>query len=467
MAFIKKTPLEKLETKIKNLVVDDRFSKTSRTVKFGDEKLFYYNSNSVKYGYKRCYISKVEPIVSEDFKVTILLNSDNLSLLSSNITNPPHLVRTVIELFRKSLAKHFDMIVLGSLENKIVDKTVYITKELYNVISEINKEEGKDRNVRFLNRTTPFLKTHYAVEPKTKQVERDYTLLLKELIASGTVNQEDIISLTQKLNAGNNSDIIIKQQVHKQVEWLIDSLQILIDEPKLNRAKSKELGNKYFGFLKTEINGPEHLMEKILTKYGQYTLFGSPVLLNTDKYVVNELGLPRSQFDIILINHLSDLEVVELKRPDIPILEYDEGRNKFFASKELSVAVSQAERYISAVYRDNDDEYKIDNLKIREYINREIGGSMTVEIARPSALIVIGTYQSIAADYSLLSGKIKKKVTKENYTKNYWMAYKELKGSYKNINITSYSELIESARTRMLINKIENKTEINEIKNQE
>lgn len=467
MAFIKKTPLEKLETKIKNLVVDNRFVKTSRTVKFGDEKLFDYNKYFVKYGYKRCYISKVDPIASEDFKVTILLNNDNLTILSSNITNPPQLAKTVIELFRNSLAKHFDTIVLGNLENKIVDNTVYITKELYNVISEINKEEGKDKNVRFLNRTIPFLKTYYGIEPKKKQVERDYTLLLKELIASGTVNQEDIISLTQKLDAGNNSDIIIKQQVHKQVEWLIDSLQFIIDEPKLNRAKSKELGNKYFGFLKTEINGPEHLMEKILTKYGQYTLFGSPVLLNTDKYVVNELGLPRSQFDIILINHLSDLEVVELKRPDIPILEYDEGRNKFFASKELSVAVSQAERYISAVYRDNDEEYKIDNLKIRDYLNREIGGSMIVEIARPSALIVIGTYQSIATDYSLLSEKIKKKVTKENYEKNYWMAYKELKGAYKNINITSYSELIETARTRMIINKIENEPEFDEVQEQE
>lgn len=87
---------------------------------------------------------------------------------------------------------------------------------------------------------------------------------------------------------------------------------------------------------------------------------------------------------------------------------------------------------------------------------------MTVEIARPSALIVIGTYQSIAADYNTLSEKAQKKVTKNNYEKNYWMAYKELKGAYKNINITNYSELIESARTRLIINKSENDSEIEE-----
>jgi hypothetical protein len=467
MAFTKKTPLEKFETKIKNLVVDVRFVKTSRTVKFENEKLFTYSKNSIQYGYKRCYVSKVEPITSDDFKVTIVLNDENLSLISSNIANPPLLSRTVIDLFRKSTGKDFDTIVIGNSENKIANKVIYVTKELYNIISDINKEEGRDRNVRFLNRTIPFLKTHYGVEPKARQVERDYSLLLQELIASGMVNQEDIIALTQKLNAGNNADVIIKQQVHKQVEWLVDTIQIIIDEPKLNRAKAKELGNKYFSFLKTEINGPEHLMEKILTKYGQYTIFGSPVLLNTDKYVVNNFGLPRSQFDILLINHLSDLEVVELKRPDIPILEYDEGRNKFFASRELSVAISQAERYISAVFRDNDEGYKIDNLKIRDYLNREIGGTMTVEIARPSALIVIGSYQSIASDYSSLSDKNKRKVSKEDYEKNYLMAYKELKGAYKNINITSYSELIESARTRMIINKEENKDELETASGQE
>lgn len=460
MAFVKKTPLEKFETKIKNLVNDNRFLSIKRTVKFGNDVLFSYNNSLIRYGFKRCYISKIEPIIFEDFKVSIILNNENLSLISSNIANPPSSSKIIIELFKKSLTTNFDTLIIGSSENKISNRNIFITKELYQIISGINKEEGKNRNFRFLNRTIPFLKNYYGIEPLLKQVERDYTLLLKELIASGTVNQEDIIALSQKLDVGNNSDVIIKQQVHKQVKWLIDSIQSIIDEPKLTRAKAKELGNRYFGFLKTEITGPEHLMEMILTKYGQYTIFGSPVLLNTDKYVVNKLGLPRSQFDIILINHLSDLEVVELKRSDIPILEYDEGRNKFFASKELSVAVSQAERYISAVYRDNDEDYKINDLKIREYLNKEIGGTMTVEIARPSALIVIGSYQSIATNYDYLSDKNKKKVSKENYEKNYWLAYKELKGAYKNINITSYSELLESARTRMVINKVENKTEI-------
>jgi hypothetical protein len=453
MAFTKKTAFEKFETKVKNLLLNKKFTKTTTKVKFQTSLLFEYSRKSIKYEKNRCYISKVDPISIEDFKVEIILNNDNLSLINSNISNPPQQTRNIIDLFRKTLKKDFNKIVLGSNDNKIILKTIYITKELYNIISSINKEESRDKNVRFTNRAIPFLKKYYNVNPEEKEFEKDYTLMLKELIVSGTLNQEDIISLTQKLNAGNNSDLIIKQQVHKQVEWLIESIQTIIDEPKLTRDKAKQLGNKIFGFMRSEIKGPEHLMEMILTKFGQYTIFGSPVLLNTDKFILNDLGLPRSQFDIILINHLSDMEVVELKRPDTPILDYDEDRNKFYASIDLSIAISQAERYISAVYRDNDEDYKIDNLKIREYINNKIGGSMTVEITRPTALIVIGRYQTIAKNYDSLSKKIKDKILKTEYEKNYLMAYKELKGAYKNINITSYSELIESARTRMIITK--------------
>jgi len=461
MSFIKKTTLEKFETKVTKLLqTDKRFKNVKNKVKFNSHVLFQYSKSSVKYGYKRCYITKVDPIGQDAFTVTIPLTDLNLTLFSSNITNPPTATRYIVPLFENSLNKTFSCIIIGAEENKISGTTIHITADLYKTISGISKEEGKDKVVRFTNRAIPFLTSNYKVKITAKESDRDYTLLLKELIASGNINQEDIVALTGKLKTGSVSDTIIKQQVHKQVKWLIKNMQDIIDTEVINKAVAKDLGNKHFGFLKTDISGPEQLMEMILTKYGQYTIFGAPVLLNTDKYVINAQGLSRSQFDILLITHLSDLEVVELKRPDAIILDYDAGRNKFYASKDLSVAISQAERYISAVYRDNDEDYKIDNLKIREYINREIAGSMTVEIARPTALIVIGRYQSIAPDYESLPANIKKRTTKDNYNKNSLQAYKEIKGALKNINITSYSELIESARTRMILNKEENKEAI-------
>ena len=451
MARQLKTPIEKLKTKIKSLTTADSSIKDSRNkIKVGSAILFSYDNNQISYTKNRYFPSKVESIVEEDFEVIFPLTSDNLNLLGANISNPPRGAKLVIDLFRKTHKATICKIIIGSQENSITNNDLSVTKDFYENINQINKEEGKDKAIRFNNRVRPFLQSNFNISSSTQVVDRDYSLLLEEIIASGQVSQQDIIELTSKLDQGNNINVVVEKQIIKQAEWLIEKIQEILDEGKITTPKAKELGNKYFGFPKVGITGPEHLMEKILTKYGKYTLFGVPVLLNTDKYVVNTRGLSRSQFDIILINHLSDIEVVELKRSDTTILDYDEGRNKFFASKELAIAVSQAERYISAVYRENDDDYKINNQKIRDFLNSQIGGAMNVEIVRPKALIILGSYLTIAPDYSKLEEKTKRKISSADYNANYLQAYKELKEAYKNIHILTYSELIENARTRLI-----------------
>lgn len=452
MSRVKKTPLEKLKTKISHILTDEAIKNIKHQIKANGKTLFTYNETSIKYTKYRYYPSKVESLVEEDFEVIFPLTSENLSLLSSNPSNPPKGTYILIDLIRKSTRKPIRTITIGYESNKIYADQLFVTKDFYETILKINKEEGKDKTVRFNNRVIPFLKTNFNIQANELSSERDYSLLLEEVIASGEFTQKDLINISSRLEEGNSINIVVEKQIVKQAGWLIEIIQEIIDEGKLNIQKSKELGFKHFGFSKSSITGPEHLMEKILTRFGKYTLFGVPVLLNTDKYVVHKAGLTRSQFDIILINHLSDIEVVELKRPDVPVLEYDENRGKFYASKDLSIAVSQSERYISAVYRDNDEDYKINDQKIRDFLNSQIGGAMTVEICRPKALIIMGSYQTLAVDYEKLTDKTKKKVKKENYVSNYLQAYKELKEAYKNIHILTYSELIENARTRLITN---------------
>ena len=234
--------------------------------------------------------------------------------------------------------------------------------------------------------------------------------------------------------------------------WLINTVEEILDIDKLTKPKAKNIGSEKFKYTKISITGPEHLMEKILSDYGQYSIFGVPALLNTDKYVIHE-GSSRSQFDLILINHLGDIEIVELKRPDQYLFDYGNGRGKFYPSKDLAIAISQTERYITAINKDNDDEYKIGGKKIREFINDEIGNTMFVESIRPKALIVIGSWKKLSKDYSQLSDAVKAKVTKEDYDNDCLQAYKELQHSLKNIKILTYSELLENARTRLELNK--------------
>lgn len=454
MARQLKTPEEKLNTKIKNLIAADssisQSGKNTKNIKVGGKTLFSFNKTEIKYTKNRYYPSKVESLIEEDFEVQFPLTNENLSLLGSNIANPPNGAGIVLDLFRKSGKPTINKIVIGNTTNEVDNTNLKITKDFYETVLKINKEESRDKTVRFNNRMQPLLQSEFNLTTSTQSVQRDYSLLLQEVIASGQVTQQDIMTLTIQLESGNNINVVVEKQIVKQAAWLIEKIQEILDEGKITTPKAKDLGNKFFGFPKVSIKGPEHLMEMILTKYGKYTLFGVPILLNTDKYVIHAGDLTRSQFDLILINHLSDIEVVELKRPDTTVLEFDENRGKFYASKDLSIAVSQAERYISAVYKDNDEDYKINNQRIKDFLNSQIGGSMTVDICRPKALIVLGSYLTIAPDYDTLDPKTKKKFTKQAYNTNYLQAYKELKEAYKNIHILTYSELIDNARTRLL-----------------
>jgi Domain of unknown function (DUF4263) len=454
MAIKKKPILDKIKTKIKNLqakFVDIKDNGRQLIVK---NKIFLtYNQTEIKYSNLRYFPLKKEDIVEYDYTVILKINQENFKILSDNIINPPNNAKLIIDKFRRFVNSEINQIVIGDTENKIIGKKAFINTELYTDLVKIESEEGKNKIVRFKNRATPFFNSIYKTNLTLGQDQRDYSTLLKEIIASGHFKQSDLIKLLDKLDKGESTNIVIEKQINKQLFWLIETIESILEIKNCTKPIAQNFGSEHFGFAKIDIDGPEHLMEKILTKYGKSALFGVPVLLNTDKYVINKNGLPNCQFDLILINHLADIEVVELKRPDALILAYDESRNKFYADKDLSIAISQAERYISTVYKENDEDYKIGGKKIKDFINSEVGGIMTVDICRPSALILIGSFQSIVKPYSGLKIETRKKVSKDDYTNNYLQAYKELKNSFKNINILTYSELLENARTRLELEK--------------
>ncbi|MBK6263608.1 DUF4263 domain-containing protein [Marivirga sp. S37H4] len=453
MARYKKSPLEKLQTKLNKLTSEPEVKEENKKIKVRNKILLEYSSKLIKYTKCRYYPSKIEDLIEEYFIVRIPLNHDNLNLLGSNPINPPFGARKIVDLFRNVSSTLFDSITIGATESKVAGKSISITKELYDTILKIDKEEGKDRKARFTSRIAPFLKSDYNLNVDVADVTRNYSLLLQEMIASGELTKADLILLSNNLDSGDTNQVIIEKQVNKQVKWLIETIEKLLEDTDLNASKAKQFGSDEFGYSKASITGPEHLIERILSDYGQFTLFGVPALLNTDKYVLTTDSQSRSQFDLILITHLGDIEVVELKRTDETILDYDSSRGKFYPSKSLSIAVAQAERYITAVTKDNDEEYKIDGKKIREYVNDLVGGTTFIETIRPTALILIGSWETLTKDYNKLSAETKKKLKKADYNENGLRAFREIKGSYKNIKILNYSELLEHARTRLELAK--------------
>lgn len=448
MARYLRTPQQKWITKLNNILKEDGFSDNNGLIQFNGQTVLTYTNNKINYTKWRYFPRQAEQLVELDFEVEIPISHETLNLLGVSPINPPNGANIVLRVLSKVTEDNYDKIIIGSEENSIDGSEVSVDLELYQTIVSINKEENVEKAVKIKNRAIPFFMEEYGIEADLENIDKDYSLLLKEVINSGEITQNDLSKIASKLESGEVNEVVIQKQINKQVSWLIDSIETILEEDKLTIPKAKKLGNEIFGFLKSDIKGPEQLLEKILTKYGQSALFGVPALLNTNKYVINPQR-SRSQFDLILVNHLGDIEIVELKRPDSILLDYDSNRGKFFPTKDLAIALAQSERYISAAYKDNDQEYLIDGKTIRLFIQEKIGNNIFTESVRPTAIIIMGSWAKLSKDYSKITAKAKQKITEEDYNDEALVAYRELKQSFKNIKIMTYSELLEHARTRL------------------
>ena len=444
---MKKPIKDKLKTKLNNLLRNEGVSIKQNKIFFKEAEVFSYSNSLIQYGKTRVAVNNIDPFYEDDYEVCIILGHDTLKLLSGNLLKPPSGARVLYGIFGGYVS--IKKITIGSEFNSFEEGNFSITRDLYSTIVGINKEEGKDKVVRVKNRTLPFLGNKFDVEVDSSimEIDRNYTFLLEEIIANGKLDSKSILALTKGLEAGEDSRIVIKQEVHKQTDWLLKILREIIDYPKFGKLLARQYGSLYFNYLQKNIAGPEHLMEKILSDYGKNILFGVPALFNTDKYVVSQ-KLPRVQFDILLIDNLSDIQVVELKRTDAFVLDYDVSRNKFYPTKDLSVAIGQSERYITTLYKDNDLDFKIKGQKIKDYIHTEVGGNVELNVTRPSAIIIIGAINRLAKEYDSLN-KDKRPSTRKKYQDNLSQAYRELRNTHKNIKIITYSELVEGAELRL------------------
>lgn len=449
MPIKKKTPYEKLETKLNNILnLHPDLKRTGSSIKFGKEILIRYNKNQVAFSKKRYYKSSENKVGLVDFIIVIYLDDETISLISRTTIKPPYFISYLINLFRSISIDNINKITLGGNENAIEKNNLKLTYSLYNTLQRISNEEKVDESIRFKTRAAVFIEKEFGLQIPIGQNKIDWDARLQEIITSGRLTQQDFIAIAQKLEPGDTSKIVIEKQVNKQVEWLLHKIEDILDEVELTKVKAQELGLSIFNYAKTSITGPEHLMEKILTDYGKNTLFGVSALINTNKYILQD-GLPRVQFDILLINHFGEVEVVELKRPNTIVLDFDDKRNKFYPSVELSKAIAQTERYITSLIKDNDEELKIDNQKIRDYLNKELGGYIHVETLRPTGVIIIGSSKTICEAYENLTDELKSKFSRDKYNTNAERAYREIKDSFRNIEILTYSELLESARLRL------------------
>lgn len=456
---MKKSAFEKFQTKLQRLKSEnDEIIERNWMIIFRNKLFFSYNTTKIKYWKYRFYSTQVESIKNDGIKCEIVFSDNTIKLLNSNLLNPPQKVEKFVKSIKSNFPHKISTIIIwwkNSWYNRR-NHRLQIKENLFNTLCKILQEENTEKTNRIISRFNPFFSKNYWIELGDLWFERDYKVLLEELMSCWKITSQDVKQLVDRLSPWCDIEYALKKTISKQSKRLIDSIQTIVDTWKLNREKARNLWYNIFGYPKNSITWPEHLMEKILTQFGKNVIFWVPVLLSMKKYILDnsEIWTPKSQFDIVLINHLTEIQIVELKRPDTYVLSYDENRWKFYPSKDLSIAISQSERYISLVYKDKDEDYKIDWMLLREYINSQIEWMhMPIEVCRPTALIVIGSSNTIAEPYEELSENIRWSVTKQEYERNRDLAYREIVSAFKNLSITTYSDLLDIARTRLAISE--------------
>ncbi len=450
---MKKKVVEKFKTKLNNFLRNNEdFTLSKNQVLFNNQKIFSFkeiNNDLILLSYTKIGVNPrlIDPVYHIEYELKIYLDQVNLNFLSSNLSRPLKYIPKLFGYIKSDFT--INEINFGGSESKFVDGICYVSSDFYNNFKIINDEESAAERIRIKTRSNPFFKKYYNKEFNDDILERDYGVILNEIITSGNLTDDAIMKAVSQLKPGKKTEVVINEKIEEQTEWLLGVLRKIIDTPRLNKTIARDFGNRYFHYSKNSITGPEHLLEKILSDYGKNIIFGVPALLNTDKYVVSERIKSKVQFDIILVDELSDVQIVELKKPDEKVLEFEQSRNKFFPSKNLSIAIGQSERYISTILRENDEEYKIEGKKIREYIEKSVSGVTELFITRPTALIVVGRIQDLAKRYEKQGQDVQKKIKKNEYEKNLLQAYRELRSTHKNIKIITYSELINGAELRL------------------
>lgn len=108
--------------------------------------------------------------------------------------------------------------------------------------------------------------------------------------------------------------------------------------------------------------------------------------------------------DFSLVTHDNYLDILEIKKPTTDLLKYDDGRNNYYWSKEIAIAISQVENYIEHITNSAD--------KLRSYLQDTPEINICLKVIRPRGIILAGdasefTDQKKKDDFRLLSQSVK------------------------------------------------------------
>ena len=243
---MRKKVIEKFQTRLNNFLNNqDGFTLSDNKILFSDHKVFSFeviNDDLVILKYTKTGVSpnNIDPLYDIDYELEIYLDHKNLIFLSNNLHTPLKLIPRIFGHLKND--KDISKIVFGGDENKIENRTCYIANRFYKDFKVIYSEESKDRNQRIKTRVAPFFDQYFDIQFESELLERDYDVLLDEIISSESLTDKSIMNMIEKLEPGIRAEVVIKERIEKQARWLIDILREIVDTEKLNQKIARELG---------------------------------------------------------------------------------------------------------------------------------------------------------------------------------------------------------------------------------
>ena len=222
----------------------------------------------------------------------------------------------------------------------------------------------------------------------------------------------------------------------------------IIDINKVEIMDIIELGRKIINkdrIISKEFNvkdsGAEQVWQKFFERYGTYLLFGS-IKLDPQKCLDKEITKEYNNKypDLLTCNRFGFLDVIELKRSDRFLFQFDDSHKKFVPTPYLSSALSQLNGY----------------LQIIPYAYTPIE-SKTKGLECASGMLIAGSKEYL---YNKNQTKLKKWQNETNQTDEgiFFEAQKELRRlnySYSHMQVVLYDELINTLE--LFVNNISNK----------
>lgn len=247
---------------------------------------------------------------------------------------------------------------------------IFSLDDYYTILESLNGiyQENSNRlsgNAQHLLYT--LISKNHIQKINTQKYRRDTIAeLLEENGIVDKLSSNDISKIASILPALIDKSIEIKQDVLKRL--------LFVDlKNKVNKIQ-----------LKTLIEDYEKLLSKKKQKeYDWQVYFKKNILFLNPGYASliekQNIGISIKLPDFLLIDHFKYIDVMEIKRPDMDPLQYDDSHKTYFWSTEASKALAQTERYIF--------EIEANAKAIREDLEDK---GIKIEIIRPKGLVIIG-----------------------------------------------------------------------------